>query len=154
MNVYSACIRLGVWNIAKARASVWSLSNNNDHTESLSDMKETIKKCYKKLALNHHPDVGGDKYNFLEIQEAYDTIKKANCRDFVSAIDDEKKSLTKYYDPGSEQCSKCNRWSDITLSCITVTCSGFLEPPPRKFSHIKGQTKFGSFLGVKTDTAQ
>jgi DnaJ-class molecular chaperone len=34
-----------------------------------------IKKAYKKLALKHHPDKGGDHATFAEINEAYNTLK-------------------------------------------------------------------------------
>ena len=34
-----------------------------------------IKKAYKKLALKHHPDKGGDHATFAGINEAYDTLK-------------------------------------------------------------------------------
>jgi len=36
--------------------------------------KEEIKKAYRKLAGQHHPDKGGDKNKFQEIQAAYDTL--------------------------------------------------------------------------------
>ena len=36
---------------------------------------EEIKKAYKKLAMQHHPDRGGDQRTFQEINEAYDTLK-------------------------------------------------------------------------------
>lgn len=35
---------------------------------------EDIKKAYKRLAMKHHPDRGGDQAAFQEIQEAYDTL--------------------------------------------------------------------------------
>ena len=33
-----------------------------------------IKKAYRKLASKHHPDKGGNKQQFQNIQEAYDTL--------------------------------------------------------------------------------
>lgn len=36
--------------------------------------QEEIKKAYRKLASKHHPDKGGDKERFQEIQSAYDTL--------------------------------------------------------------------------------
>jgi DnaJ-class molecular chaperone len=36
---------------------------------------EEIKRAYKKLAMQHHPDRGGDQKTFQEINEAYDTLK-------------------------------------------------------------------------------
>ena len=39
---------------------------------------EDLKKAYKKLAMQHHPDKGGDEAKFKEINEAYDRIKKGN----------------------------------------------------------------------------
>jgi curved DNA-binding protein len=35
---------------------------------------DEIKKAYRKLASQHHPDKGGDKTKFQEIQSAYDTL--------------------------------------------------------------------------------
>ena len=40
---------------------------------------EQIRAAYKKLAREHHPDKGGDKNEFLKVQEAYDAlINKSN----------------------------------------------------------------------------
>jgi DnaJ-class molecular chaperone len=35
---------------------------------------EDIKRAYRRLASQHHPDKGGDKTKFQEIQSAYDTL--------------------------------------------------------------------------------
>lgn len=35
---------------------------------------EEIKRAYRKLASQHHPDKGGDKTRFQDIQQAYDTL--------------------------------------------------------------------------------
>lgn len=35
---------------------------------------DEIKRAYRKLASQHHPDKGGDKNTFQEIQKAYDTL--------------------------------------------------------------------------------
>jgi DnaJ family protein A protein 2 len=36
--------------------------------------KETIKKAYRKLAMKHHPDKGGDEDKFKNINEAYSIL--------------------------------------------------------------------------------
>ena len=53
----------------------------NDTYEVLGvspNIPEDLKKAYKKLAMQHHPDRGGDEAKFKEINEAYDRIKKGN----------------------------------------------------------------------------
>ena len=49
-----------------------------DHYATLGIAKnanpEEIKKAYRKLASQHHPDKGGDKAAFQNIQEAYSTL--------------------------------------------------------------------------------
>lgn len=37
--------------------------------------EDEVKKAYRKLAMKHHPDRGGDEAKFKEINEAYDLIK-------------------------------------------------------------------------------
>jgi len=39
-----------------------------------------ITKAFKDLAKQHHPDRGGDKYKFQEINEAHDTLKNSQKR--------------------------------------------------------------------------
>jgi DnaJ-class molecular chaperone len=41
---------------------------------------DTIKRAYRRLASQHHPDKGGDKSRFQEIQSAYDTLGDAQKR--------------------------------------------------------------------------
>lgn len=49
-----------------------------DHYTTLGVAKnatpDEIKKAYRKLASQHHPDKGGDTHKFQEIQTAYDTL--------------------------------------------------------------------------------
>lgn len=52
-----------------------------DHYNTLGVAKnatpEDIKKAYRKLASQHHPDKGGDTSTFQKIQTAYDTLSNA-----------------------------------------------------------------------------
>jgi molecular chaperone DnaJ len=42
--------------------------------------QEEIKKAYRKLAIEHHPDKGGDESKFKLISEAYDTVGDSDKR--------------------------------------------------------------------------
>jgi DnaJ-class molecular chaperone len=42
--------------------------------------QDEIKKAYRRLAMQHHPDKGGDTNKFQEIQTAYDAISDAERR--------------------------------------------------------------------------
>ena len=41
---------------------------------------QEIKKAYRKLAMKHHPDRGGDQQKFAEIQSAYDVLSDPQKR--------------------------------------------------------------------------
>ena len=41
---------------------------------------EQIKKAYRKLAMTHHPDRGGDHTQFAKINSAYDTLSNSDKR--------------------------------------------------------------------------
>ena len=41
---------------------------------------EEIKKAYKRLAREHHPDKGGDSNEFIKIHDAYESLKAAAAR--------------------------------------------------------------------------
>jgi curved DNA-binding protein len=45
---------------------------------SKSSSQEEIKKAYRKLASQHHPDKGGNKEKFQQIQEAYSVLSDPN----------------------------------------------------------------------------
>ena len=55
-----------------------------DHYKTLGVSKtatpDEIKKAYRKLASQHHPDKGGDKAKFQDIQAAYDTLSSPEKR--------------------------------------------------------------------------
>lgn len=42
--------------------------------------QDTIKKAYRKLAMQHHPDKGGDPNQFQKISEAYETLSNVDKR--------------------------------------------------------------------------
>ena len=41
---------------------------------------QDIKTAYRKLAMEHHPDRGGDESHFQKISQAYDTLGDPNKR--------------------------------------------------------------------------
>lgn len=51
--------------------------------EKTATMSE-IKKSFRKLALKHHPDRGGDPEKFKEINAAKEVISLQKNKDFIS----------------------------------------------------------------------
>jgi len=47
---------------------------------SKSSTEDEIKKAYRKLAMQHHPDRGGDEAKFKEIEEAYRVLSDSDQR--------------------------------------------------------------------------
>jgi len=47
---------------------------------------DEIKKAFRKLAVKHHPDRGGDELKFKEANEAYDTLKNKQKRQEYDTI--------------------------------------------------------------------
>ena len=126
MNLLQACQKLEVWSIAKIHAELWQMDEDY-HLESLQSVKVKAKASYKKMARNHHPDVGGDSEIYLEIQRANDVIKSSTISDFITALKEESELKKLFFEPGSKECAKCVSWSTIVNSCITVTCSSLKE---------------------------
>ena len=61
------------------------MATKRDYYEVLGISKsatpDEIKRAYRKLAMEHHPDKhGGDDAKFKEIGEAYETLKDAQQR--------------------------------------------------------------------------
>lgn len=50
--------------------------------------EQEIKKAYRKLAKEHHPDVGGEEARFKEIQHAYDVLSDKEKRGRYDAGED------------------------------------------------------------------
>ena len=140
MNLYEACAVLGVWHVVKARVEVWSMSPG-DHTTALNELKSMVKDKFKELALEHHPDKGGNNEVWIKIQEAHDLIKSATIIKLMGALDIERKSSVKYCAPGSAECKSCSKWSDLANVCATSSCSGFKEYETPVFSEAKAWRK-------------
>jgi len=59
---------------------------------------EDIKKAFRKLALKHHPNKGGDAEEFKRLSDAHDTLEDAELRSAYNATlvqEAEEESLTK-----------------------------------------------------------
>ena len=51
---------------------------------------DDIKKAYRKLAMKHHPDRGGDESTFKKISEAYDVLSDPQKKQIVDLGGDPK----------------------------------------------------------------
>jgi DnaJ-class molecular chaperone len=64
---------------------------------------DVLKKAYRKLAKEHHPDVGGDEKVFKEIQHAYDVLSDPEKRERydrgenVDQAEQSKETIAKQY---------------------------------------------------------
>jgi molecular chaperone DnaJ len=109
--------------------------------------QDEIKKAYRKLAVEHHPDKGGDENKFKKISEAYDTIGDENKRSqynnqmhsqrkravpdkiievVVGAVESYKgneKTIT--YDR-NHKCGGCNGAGGDKINCSTCNGSGVI----------------------------
>ena len=71
---------------------------------------DEIKKAYKKLALKHHPDRGGDHTTFAGINEAYDTLKDPNKK---QQYDNPQPQYSQGFGPGGFQGVNPGAFQDI-----------------------------------------
>ena len=124
MNLYDACIVLDLWHVVKARAQVWSISTSN-HATALNEIGDKAKNRFRELALQYHPDKGGDGNKYLEIQEAYDLIKSATVSGIIDTLKIEASTNIEHFTPGNIECENCSKWSSLIKVCATHTCTGF-----------------------------
>lgn len=81
-----------------------------------------LKKAYRKMAMKHHPDKGGDEKTFKQISEAYDVLS-----------DPEKRELyDKYGKEGVEQGGGGGRSADDIFSMFFGGGGGRRQSGPRK----------------------
>lgn len=79
---------------------------------------QDIKKAYRKLAAQHHPDRGGDADKFKQVQEAYDTLGDPNKRQ-------------QYDNPQPQYKFNSNDFSGFGFDPFESMFSGFNRAPPR-----------------------
>lgn len=103
-----------------------------DHYAALGVAKtasqDEIKKAFRKLASQHHPDKGGDTAKFQEIQAAYDTLGDADKR---AAYDNPAPQFG-----GFGQGAQFNNMHDIFSHMFGGGASPFGQPQ-RRPSHVR-----------------
>jgi len=70
-----------IWTKKQLKAQLEQLKGSGAYiflglSEDTADRK-AVKRAYRKLAIRLHPDKGGDRESFLALQQAYETIQKA-----------------------------------------------------------------------------
>jgi DnaJ family protein B protein 4 len=73
-------VALDVSIISPVHAKAWKKSYYDILGVSNAANETELKKAYRKLALKHHPDKGGDEEQFKEISKAYDTLSNPDQR--------------------------------------------------------------------------
>jgi len=87
-----------------------------------------IKKAFRRLAVKHHPDKGGDPEEFKRISRAYEVLADARKRAVYDEYGEEVRGWMDSSNPGG-RCATCGgrRGGCSCLSC----CSGRDEEPNR-----------------------
>lgn len=111
-----------------------------DHYSTLGVNKnatpDEIKKAYRKLAMQHHPDRGGNENKFKEIQDAYATLSDPNKR-------------AQYDNPPPAGNSQFGGWSNFggvppgfedLFAQFGGNPFGFQQRPPQKNKNLNIQT--------------
>lgn len=102
-----------------------------DHYATLGVPKtataDEIKRAFRKLASQHHPDKGGDTAEFQKIQAAYDTLGDAEKR---SAYDNPRPQPFNFQDFGGTQ------FGDIFSQMFGASMGGAFGQHPRR-NHVR-----------------
>eukprot|EP00924_Labyrinthula_sp_SR-Ha-C_P008481 maker-scaffold_32-snap-gene-1.35-mRNA-1 protein AED:0.01 eAED:0.01 QI:408/1/1/1/1/1/2/442/413 len=100
--------------------------DNNEFYEALGVSKNAsaaeIKKAYRKLAIKHHPDKGGDQETFKKISEAYDVL----------STPEKKEMYDKYGKEGLEQGGGGGRSAEDVFSMFFGGGGGRRQRGPEK----------------------
>jgi curved DNA-binding protein len=104
---------------------ICAISISMDHYNTLGVSKtatpDEIKKAYRKLAMSHHPDRGGDASNFQKINEAYDILKDPAKRQQYDnpqhRIDMNSQNMNDIFGAFFGQRNPMRRNADVVISC-------------------------------------